>query len=159
LWVNSFEISNDRFKDYLTNGDYFMQTGLLRHVFIDYCERINGKCYDIEQLNKIIKRDPTIEHILSQTPNFRPRSYGFKSDEDFEEYKNLIGNLTILERKINSSIKNADLEQKVEGYTKSKFRVTQKLATTLSQGKTFKKADLVARSRTLVDDFSQRWWA
>jgi hypothetical protein len=159
LWFNSFEISNERFKDSLSSYDYFKQTGLLRHMFIDYCERIISKSYDIQQLKKIMDRDPTIEHILSQTPTFRPRSYGFKNNEDFEGYKNLIGNLTILEKRINSSIKNSGLMDKAKGYGKSQFKMTKQLATSLSKSKTFKKEDLVARIKVLVDDLSQRWWA
>lgn len=47
LWFNSFEISNDRFKDYLTDYDYYKQAGLLRLLFIDYCERLNKKNYNL----------------------------------------------------------------------------------------------------------------
>lgn len=159
LWFNSFQISNERFKDYLTNYDYFKQTGLLRLLFIDYCERISNKSFNIQKLNKIMRSEPSIEHILSQTPKFKLRSYGFKNNDDFEEYQNTIGNLTILEKKINSSIKNDDLATKIKGYSKSKFKVTKKLATVLSKEKTFKKADLIKRTEVLVEDFSSRWWA
>ena len=159
LWFNSFEISNERFKDYLTDYNYYKQTGLLRLLFIDYCERLNKKEYTLAELKKIMSNDPTIEHILSQTPKFKPRSFGFKNVEDFDEYKNLIGNLSLLEKKINSSIKNSDLSDKVKGYSKSKFKMTQQLATLLSQTKSFKKKNLKERSELLVKDFATRWWA
>ncbi|WP_027355167.1 HNH endonuclease family protein [Desulfosarcina sp. BuS5] len=159
LWFNSFEISNDRFKDYLSDYDYYKQTGLLRLLFIDYCERLSKRKYTLKELKKIMDNDPTIEHILSQTPKFKPRSFGFKNNEDFDEYKNLIGNLSLLEKKINSSIKNSDLSDKVAGYSKSKFKMTQQLATLLSQTKSFKKKDLKERSQLLVEDFATRWWA
>lgn len=159
LWFNSFEISNDRFKDYLTDYDYYKQTGLLRLLFIDYCERLNKNKYKLSELQNIIGNDPTIEHILSQNPKFKPRSFGFKNKEDFEEFKSLIGNLTILEKKINSSLKNSDLSEKVKGYSKSKFKMTQQFATLLSQRKSFKKKELKERSELLVEDFAKRWWA
>ncbi|WP_041279007.1 DUF262 domain-containing protein [Desulfotalea psychrophila] len=159
LWFNSFEISNDRFKDYLSDYDYYKQTGLLRLLFLDYCERLNKKQYSLIELQKIMGNDPTIEHILSQTPKFKPRSFGFKNGEDFDEYKNMIGNLSLLEKKINSSIKNSDLSDKVNGYSKSKFKMTQQLATLLSQTKSFKKKTLRERSVLLVEDFATRWWA
>lgn len=158
LWFNSHEISNDRFKDYLANYDYYKQTGMLRTLFIDYCERLRGKSYSIAELRKIMGTDPTIEHILSQTPKFKPRSYGFKNEEEFEEYKNLLGNLTILEKKINSSIQNDDLVEKLNGYSRSKFNMTSIFATSLSMTKTFKKIDLQTRGKQLVDDFANRWW-
>ena len=159
LWFNSHEISNDRFKDYLANYDYYKQTGLLRTLFIDYSERLSEKTYSLADLRKIMGSDPTIEHILSQNPKFKPRSYGFKNEEDFEEYKNLIGNLTILEKKINSSIKNDDLVEKLTGYSASKFKMTSIFATSLSTTKIFRKGDLQNRGQQLVEDFAKRWWA
>ncbi len=101
----------------------------------------------------------TIEHILSQTPNFKPRAYGFKNDEEFEDHKNLIGNLTLLEKRINSSIKNYDLVEKLDGYSKSKFKMTSIFAAALSTNKTFKKVDLQKRGQEMVEDFAKRWWA
>lgn len=159
LWFNSHEISDDRFRDYLSNYDYYKQSGLLRTLFIDYCERIRAKTYSITELQKIMASDPTIEHILSQTPKFKPRAFGFKNEEDFEEHKNLIGNLTLLEKKINSSIKNDDLVEKLTGYSKSKFRMTSIFATSLATTKSFKKEDVKIRSQKLVEDFAKRWWA
>ena len=115
--------------------------------------------YSYSDLQKIMNSEPTIEHILSQTPKFKPKSYGFKNDEDFEEFKNLIGNLTILEKKINSAIKNDDLVAKKIGYGTSKFKMTTMLATSLSVTGAFKKVDLLSRGQELVEDFSKRWWA
>jgi len=159
LWFNNFEISDDRFKDYLSDYDYFKQSGLLRLLFIDYCERVKGKKYTLAELEIVMKTEPTIEHILSQTPKFKPKSFGFSSEEDFENYKNIIGKLTILEKKINSSIKNDDLVNKITGYDKSKFIITKRLATKLSKDKVFKKDSLKERTKTIVEDFSARWWA
>ncbi|KPD17402.1 hypothetical protein ADM96_19585 [Burkholderia sp. ST111] len=159
LWFNSHEISDDRFKDYLANYDYYKQTGLLRTLFLDYCERLRGKVYPLEELKKIMDGEPTIEHILSQTPKFKPRAYGFKDEEDFEEYKNILGNLTLLEKRLNSAMQNDDLIEKLKGYTASKFKMTAEFATALSTTRSFKKTDLVERGEKLVEDFARRWWA
>ena len=157
-WFNSYEISNDRFRDYMTHYDYHKQTGLLRTLFIDYCERITGKSYDINELKRIMAADPTIEHILSQTPKFKPSSYDFKDTEDFENHKNLLGNLTLLEKKINSSIKNYDLVEKVPAYGKSEFKITSTIGTSIAtMNNVFKKNDLIQRSEDLARDFSTRW--
>jgi uncharacterized protein with ParB-like and HNH nuclease domain len=165
LWFNSFEISNDRFKDYLANYNYSKVTGLLRILFIDYCERLEEKIYLIAELKKIMESNPTIEHILSQNPKFQLHAYGFENQEEFDKYKHLIGNLTLLEKTINSSIQNDDLVEKVNGsngnngYRKSKFKMTSILATSISITNTFKKEDLEMRNQQLVEDFSKRWWA
>ena len=50
LWFNSFEISNDRFKDYLSDYDYYKQTGLLRLLFLDFYERLNKKSQEFQFL-------------------------------------------------------------------------------------------------------------
>lgn len=158
-WFNSHAISDERFKDYLGNYSYYKQTGLLRTLFIDYCERLSGKPYTLEALQKIMDNEPTIEHVLSQDPQFRPRAFGFRTNEDFEEHLDLLGNLTLLEKKINSSIKNNGLPEKIQGYRKSAFRMTSILATALDMNKTFTKAELLDRSRKLVEDFAVRWSA
>ena len=157
LWFNSFEINENRFKDYLVNGDYSDQTGLLRLLFIDKCERLNKDSFDIDSLRKIMNSVPTVEHILSQTPRFTPSAFGFSSQNDFDEHLNLIGNLTILEKQINSKIRNSDLPDKLVGYRKSKFRVTTKLANSISING-FMKTNLTSRGKDLVDDFAQTWW-
>ncbi len=159
LWFNSHKIGDDRFRDDLATSDLYSQTGLLRTLFIDYSERLLKKNYDISQLHKIMEDEPTIEHILSQTPKFKPKSYGFRSVEEFEEFENTIGNLTLLEKKINSSIKNQDLGEKAKGYSKSRFKMTSELGTSLATGSSFKKNDLLTRSQWLVQNFAKRWWA
>lgn len=158
-WFNSFEINNERFKDYLSSYSYFRNTGLLRLLFIDYCERISDQMYSFEDLKEIMEKNPTIEHILSQTPKFDPISYNFKDEDEFEEYEGIIGNLTILEKSINSSILNKDLVEKMKGYDKSVFEITKKLSSKISSTKVFNKEDLDARTEELINDFSKRWWA
>lgn len=157
-WFNSFEISNDRFRDHIAKRDYHQQTGLLRTLFIDYCERKNGQPYNINILKEIMATIPTIEHIFSQTPIFEPMSYGFKDTDDFQNHKHLLGNLTLLEKPINSSIQNQNLVNKVAAYHKSRFRITSELGTSIAiANNIFRKDDLIQRSEDLATDFSTRW--
>ncbi|MEA3642097.1 MAG: DUF262 domain-containing HNH endonuclease family protein [Lamprobacter sp.] len=156
-WLNRFEISDSRFKDYLENYDYYSQTGMLRSLFIDYSERLKNKAYSIKELESLMASNPTIEHILSKTPNFKPRALGFKNDQDFEEYQNLLGNLTILEKKINSSIQNSNISGKTAAYKKSKFKMTSELGTDLAVNPGFNKKTMLDRGKKLSDKFAQ-WW-
>lgn len=156
-WFNSFEISDERFIDYLSNSDYYKQTGLLRALFIDYCEKLRKQQYTLKQLQDLMSKNPTIEHILSQTPMFKPRALGFKSEQDFEEYMNLLGNLTLLEKKLNSSVQNTNLGEKADAYKKSRLNMTSELGTALTTNPNFKKKELIARSRALAVDFAT-WW-
>jgi hypothetical protein len=156
-WLNHFEINNERFKEYLKIGDYSGQSGLLRALFIDYSERLQKKPYTLDQLRSRMASNPTIEHILSQTPNFEPQAIGFKNEQDFEEHKNLLGNLTLLEKKRNSSLQNANVIEKAPVYKASKFRITSVLGTELTVNSSFTKKLLIARTKDLADKFSQ-WW-
>ncbi len=159
VWFNSFEINNERFKSDLSYRSYYGNTGLLRLLFIDYSERLAKTEYSINELKEVMQTNPTIEHVLSQTPKFTPESYGFKDEEEFEEFEGIIGNLTILEKSINSSIQNKDLVEKIKGYDKSIFLVTKKLATRISSTKVFNKSDLDKRTNELIIDLATRWWA
>ena len=156
---NSRKISNEKFCDFIENSDYSSQTGLIRCLFIDLDERLQSKAFDIAKLKKIMQSDPTVEHILSQTPNFKARALGFRNEADFEEWQNMIGNLAMLEKRINSAIGNLDLSEKINGYTKSLFRPTKELATKSAVNLTFKKDDLVRRNKDLAVDFTGRWRA
>ncbi|WP_216644577.1 GmrSD restriction endonuclease domain-containing protein [Candidatus Thiodictyon syntrophicum] len=157
VWFNAFEIGDARFKDYLTNFDYYKQTGLLRALFVDYCESLRGQDYSLTELQSLMEKNPTIEHILSQSPRFKPKSFGFSNDQDFEEHLNLLGNLTLLEKKLNSSAQNADLGAKASVYAKSTLKMTSSLGTDLATLKVFGKKELAARGRDLADDLAKRW--
>ena len=66
-----------------------------------------------------------IEHIMPQTCD-DPSKYGFDK-EGYDNTKNRLGNLTLLEKSINASIQNENYQQKCEDYEKSKFYLTKSL--------------------------------
>ena len=72
---------------YLSRYQYYKQSGLLRLLIIDLCARFSQKEYPLVDLQNILNDITTIEHILSQTPKFKPKSVGFKNDEDFDKIK------------------------------------------------------------------------
>ena len=68
-----------------------------------------------------------IEHILSQTP--LPEVYAaFDKPDEFDDYRNKLGNLTLLETTLNTAVSNASYAAKVPGYRKSQFLLTKSLA-------------------------------
>ena len=69
-----------------------------------------------------------IEHILPQTPN---RSWGL-SKEQIKPYVNKIGNLTLVDVKINSSIGNKVIKDKIVELQKSGLPITKKLVEELT---------------------------
>ncbi len=157
LWFNQRWMSKQEFKSNL-NG-YIFHNPALYHIFIDYCEHKNEDSYSLEELKKFIdKKKPTIEHILSQTPKFSFRSHGFRDEDDFVEFENLIGNLTLLEKRLNSSVQNRNALEKVPYYDKSSFKMTKELATSISKIGEFKKSHIKERTKEIAAYCIERWW-
>ena len=156
LWYNKRWMSKEEFFTNL-NG-YIYGNRALPHIFIDYCEKIEGRNYSINRLKRFVAQQPTVEHILSQTPKFTYKSVGFKGGEDFLEHKDTLGNVTILEKAINSTVQNKIPLEKVPYYDRSKYKMTNKLSSSIYNKKKFDKKDIEERTKDLVDIISKRWW-
>ncbi|MFP3398658.1 HNH endonuclease family protein, partial [Brevibacterium sp. SIMBA_078] len=81
-----------------------------------------------------------------QTPKFSLDTHGFQSEEEYLEFKDTMGNLTLLEKSINSSVKNRNILEKISFYDKSKFKMTKLLATEITYSNQFNKKDIEART-------------
>ena len=159
LNYNKWWMSKSEFQTYL-NG-YVYRNRALPHIFIDYSEFLNKKDFSLEELKRIAndkKHNPTIEHILSQKPKFTLESHGFKSEEEYLEYKDTLGNLTVLEKYLNSSALNKNIFEKVKVYDKSVFRMTKSISAQISVQQEFKKEDIRERTKVLTKYLSNKWW-
>lgn len=157
IWFNNRWMSKEEFQSNLTRRIYGNRS--LNYLFITYCEYVNGSEFNISQLKQLVSKTPNIEHILSQTPTFDPVAFGFEDKEDFIEYEHTIGNLTILEKGLNSSVLNRNAIDKVEGYGISLFSMTKKLGSLIDTKKGFDKSDIKARTQVLAEYCSERWWS
>ena len=120
LWFNTRWMSKEQFNASLSVNIY--PNAALPYIFVDYCESLRNKKYSLSELQKIVKDLPTIEHVLSQTPDFKPESLDFKDMEDFVSYEHRLGNLSILEKSLNSIVqKKVPLLKVSLGYDKSNF--------------------------------------
>ena len=88
----------------------------------------------------------TIEHIFSEEPNYKPSSYGF--DEDYDYEKNRLGNLTLLEKDLNKG--NDPPKNKVSVYLKSVVTDTRNIAGEIQRGE-FSKNAVDIRRRNIID--------
>ncbi len=156
IWFNSRWMLKEEFQSYLF-GDIFGNRAL-NHIFIAYCENLKKVEFTIEELHIISNKNPNIEHILAQTPTFAPRSLGFKNKEDFIDFEHTLGNLTILERSLNSSVQNKNAIDKVDTYGKSVFKMTKMVGSEIDSKKTFSKLELQERTKVLADYCLERWW-
>lgn len=158
LWFNTKWMSKDQFNVSLSQNIY--GNVALPYIFVNYCEYIRNNEYSLEELHKIVAIPPTIEHVLAQTPDFKPESLGFNDLEDFVSYEHRLGNLSLLEKSLNSAIQKKVPLLKVElGYDKSCFEMTNKLASNISSKQSFAKQDIIDRTEELKDYCIKRWWA
>lgn len=157
LWFNQRWMSKEEFQTNLYG--YIYRNRALPHIFIDYCEELQKSTFDLQKLKKIVSKQPTIEHILSQKPKFSYHSQGFNDEEDFLEYEDTLGNLTILEKNINSAVQNKNPIDKVPHYDKSLFKMTKRVSSNISKNREYKKADIKRRTKEIADYCAERWWA
>lgn len=158
IWFNNRWMSKEEFQSNLSRGIYGNRA--LNHIFITYCEHTNNETeFSIDELKKLVAKIPNIEHILSQTPTFDPIALGFENKEDFIDFEHYIGNLTILEKGLNSIVLNKNAIDKIDGYGRSSFIMTKKLGSTIDTSKGFNKIDLQNRTKKIAQYCIKRWWS
>lgn len=158
LWFNTRWMSKEQFNASLSVNIY--GNVALPYIFVNYCESIRKNVYSLGELQKIVAIAPTIEHVLAQTPDFKPESLGFNDMEDFVSYEHRLGNLSLLEKSLNSVVQKKVPLLKVElGYDKSSFEMTNKLASYITSKQSFTKKDVIDRTEELKDYCIKRWWA
>ncbi len=156
IWFNGRWMPKEEFQSHLYG--WIFGNRALNHIFLDYCENLKKVEFTIEELHTISNKNPNIEHILAQTPTFAPRSLGFKNKEDFIDFEHTLGNLTILERSLNSSVQNKNAIDKVDTYGKSVFKMTKMVGSEIDSKKTFSKLELQERTKVLAEYCLERWW-
>jgi Protein of unknown function (DUF1524) len=144
-------------------GDVYGNAAL-KYVFFEYDEYIlknkGDNPYFMQDLIKLNKTVPTIEHIFAQEVRFSFPGRGFYTEVEYFSSMHKLGNLTLLEKSLNSRGLNKTPEQKVidQIYSGSKFEITQKLNSKIqNNGNNFDKQDIVKRSTELVDFCVERW--
>jgi len=85
-------------------------------------------------LDQYIASTVDIEHILPQTPKQEVRE-AFDKKERYFEYVEMLGNLTLLEKTINTSVNNDLFNKKLPGYRQSNYLLTRSIAEKPQVGK------------------------
>lgn len=156
LWYNQKWMSKERFQIEL-QGLIYGNRGLV-HMFIDYCEQLQNRIFSLDELKELVIKAPTIEHVLSKTPTFTYKSVGFKNAEHFMEYEDTLGNLTILEKNINSGVQNKVPTEKVPFYDRSLYKMTKNLSSLIHTHKSFARGQIENRNIELSEHFLNKWW-
>jgi hypothetical protein len=156
LWFNGAKISKEQFRVYFNSRVYGNIS--LPYIFICYNEELNKRLYTIDELKNAMQTDPTIEHILSQTPDFDPLALGFENEEDYLDHEHKIGNLSLLEKKLNSLAQNKVSLEKMKIYDRSIFPVSHEASVLISEKKGFTKKDILERTNIFSSYIVERWW-
>lgn len=80
-----------------------------------------------ESLDQYIASTVEVEHILPQNPSAEVKE-GFDKKDQYSDYVEKLGNLTLLEKTINTSVSNDLYEKKCPGYRQSAYLLTRSLA-------------------------------
>lgn len=158
-WFNSRWMNENEFKNNLLGAVYKRSRAVLPFVLLDYSEYLSNYEHNLDDLKDFIKtKSLTIEHILSQTPKFSLDTHGFQSEEEYLEFEHTLGNLTLLEKSINSAVRNKNISEKVGFYDKSKFKMTKLLATEITYSSQFNKEDIETRTKIIANYMEKKWW-
>ncbi|MDO7874301.1 DUF262 domain-containing HNH endonuclease family protein [Hymenobacter sp. ASUV-10] len=156
IWFNGHWMPKELFQSYLWGNIYGNRA--LNHIFLTYSEHLSGKLNNVDQLKAFVGRVPTIEHVLSQTPKFAPKGLGFKNTEDFLSFEDSLGNLTPLEKSLNSAARNKGATDKIEFYNRSKYKMTRLLGSAIDTANGFNKKQIEDRTTEVGTYCLERWW-
>lgn len=80
-----------------------------------------------DNLDQYIASTVEVEHILPQSPKQEVED-AFDQKDRYDEYVELMGNLTLLEKTINTSVSNDLYTKKLPGYRQSSYLLTKSLS-------------------------------
>lgn len=133
---------------------YDLQNYRLKYILAKLSQYVDLAAWGEEgaqtDLGAYINRKIDIEHILPLTPKPAVREE-FDSPAQYDVYKLRIGNLTLLEKSINSSISNDAYEKKKKGYEQSNILLTRALSKLPEVGKNTS----VNRASEMLESFDE----
>lgn len=156
-FINNF-MSDSEFTRRL-NSDLYPNV-VLKHVFTEYNEHLLGKEYTLRELMEQSETTPTVEHVFSREERFDFPNFGFRTLEEYSDRVNMLGNLTLLERAINSQCHNKTPGQKISEnlYGRSIFEDAQRIsAEVMNRGSAFVKANVEERTERIARFCMERW--
>ena len=106
----------------------------LRYILAKIAQFVEKEAYDnYKPLTWYLDQSIHIEHILPKSQNNELRQ-SFDKPKEYDSYTKNIGNLTLLEKTLNSSIIDRSYEFKKDGYQQSQILITRALVSKLNVG-------------------------
>jgi len=138
-------MNNGNFEYYLDDAIY--GNNAIKYILLKY--KKNKVTFDEYQ-------NLQIEHIFPEggenSVSFAVEEFGFENIDDYNYTKNTIGNLILLEKKLNASQEVSDLtpKEKVNGYLKSNIEETKHMAGIIDKDG-FEKKKIESRTKDIID--------
>lgn len=114
------------FRELTQNG---IQQYRMRYILAKLTQYIEERAWGsptYAQLEHYTDKSVHVEHILPQTPTPAVRD-GFDRPDEYDDFVIRLGNLTLLEKTINTSVSNGAYAEKAPGYRQSSFLLTKSL--------------------------------
>lgn len=102
----------------------------MRYILAKLTQYVEQQAWDNPthaNLDQYLDSSVHVEHILPETPTDQVKA-AFDKVEEYKEYVVKLGNLTLLEKTINTSVSNEVYQNKLPGYRQSAFLLTKSLA-------------------------------
>ena len=150
-------MGDDELSRYLKNTFHNTPTA---HLMIEYGEHLSKRSTPLDELLEMKSTQPTVEHIFPQQERFEFPNLGF---EDIDEYKHkvqMIGNLTVLEKTLNSQCQNKTPDQKISGgyYERSLFEDAKRISAHVkNSGMPYTSEKIAERTKILTAFCLKRW--
>ncbi|MGB3240955.1 MAG: DUF262 domain-containing HNH endonuclease family protein [Geitlerinemataceae cyanobacterium] len=129
---------SDRFKLAFVNmEESSVQKALLRYILAKLTQYIDELAFGVTpatiDLENYLNKQVEVEHILPQT--YSPEiEASFDKPKEIKKYIKRLGNLSLLEKSINTSIKNKSFKDKKKAYLQSKYLLTRSIAEQVQVG-------------------------
>jgi hypothetical protein len=127
----------------------------------EICRRPQEPKVTVDELAEMMRHEQTIEHILPETPEFGFPSHGFQDREAYDLGIHRIGNLTLLEKALNSRCQNRAVRDKMSQpnlYHATEYVMTQVLAAAgMNRGGIFERNHMDQRTEELTDFCVMQW--
>lgn len=112
----------------LTQGN--IQQYRMRYILAKLTQYIEEQAWGsptYARLDRYTDKSVHVEHILPQTPAPNVLK-AFDKPDEYDDFVGRLGNLTLLEKTINSSVSNGSYADKLSGFRQSSFLLTKSLA-------------------------------
>lgn len=156
-WFIQKFMGDDEFDRYLRSAYHNTPT---THMIIEYCEELKRAPYSLNELISFKKGSPTVEHIFPEQERFDFPNLGFNNIEEYKQLIQTLGNLTVLEKSLNSQCQNRTPDQKVSGgfYERSGYEDAKRISAQVkNSGEPFTRVAIEKRTQLLTGFIKNRW--